>query len=326
MKSARTSLFLVGFMLIPKSVIGSDIQRCIHDTIILPMSNKGGSPLIPATLNGISSHLFFSPYSTKTTIFQHRGLWLQSLFNTEYYNFTGFGVASEADLNSLKLGPLDITNVRVLTFDKRQISEARSAEALGIVGYDILSLFSEYIDSSNQNFYIFKYGGENCPSIGNMLPNSTLVKLVNTGNVKPQYNQVTIVIDGHPIAAKISFTSNHSAVAMNTAKSMGIPFSSFANDPHMRAASGNILLGVYHKFRELKIGDFTVTNPRLAVMRDAEENILGEDILYRFNMILDIPNQEIFLSPANVPYPPPKATVSSPTEMRVASTAVEEEP
>ncbi len=237
------------------------------------------------------------------------GISLDSL-TCEYYNLktepsdrivrgiAGIKYVSFAKNHALHLPGIIISNLDFHINDYEILSSAYGMKIDGIMGYSFLRRYIVYLDYDNQQMKVYTPGTIKYPKGGYLL--------------KPQFSTLPMqnasIKDGKPISGKFFLdTGAGLCLLMND---------DFANDSSVFKKSRKFYLtqaeGLGGKtdmklsvVKELKLGPYKFRNVPAYVFNDdfgvtnypVLGGLIGNDIMRRFNVIINYPQQEIYIKP-----------------------------
>jgi hypothetical protein len=263
--------------------------------------------VIPILLNGKKLSFILDSGASRTIIF---GVGISDslvLNDSKKILLRGLGSGEPIEGISSKGNIIKIKNilginqtVYVIFGDKFDLSAKMGKTIHGIIGYDILKNFITKIDYRKRQITFYK------PSKF-QIPNSKYKKFdITFHHKKPYIDALIKITDTSTHLAKLLIdTGNSDALWLFEDKRNGLIIQNKFFKDHIGEGLSGSIDGKRSKIKSFNIGPYTFNNPTTAFLDstatsyarayDQRNGSIGSRVLNRFTIILDYPNQKIYL-------------------------------
>jgi hypothetical protein len=278
-------------------------------SIQIPFELNSNLVIIPVVLNGMLPLKFILDTGVRTTILTDKAL--TDILNLPYarrYTFTGPGGAQTVDAYITNNVSLDLPGVHgeghamlVLAEDYLQLKNYMGTEVHGILGYELFSRFVIKIDYERKILTLM------LPE--KFKPSRNYQKLpIRVEDTKPYVMAEVIQMDGTEISARLLMDSgaSHALMLESTSdKRIKVP-GEYLSSPVGRGLGG-VINGKIGRIESLTIGMYNIKKP-ISTFPDPNSYVdtlkmgnvprngsIGGEILSRFTVIFDFPNEKVYL-------------------------------
>lgn len=282
------------------------------DKVIIPFKLINNLIFIPLKVNNVELYFLLDSGVEETILFSMEEKKEVSFFNVEKITLRGLG--SETSIEGLKStnNTLEVNGLKsnnhllyIVLDQSFNLSSHIGIPVNGIIGYHFLKSNLVEINYQNKRITVFKDNEKNRKRIVNkfqMVP-------ITVEKLKP-YIQGSTIIDSAEISTKLLIDiGNSDAIWLfeNKEKSIKIPAKNF-EDYLGKGFSGDVE-GKRAQINKFSFSKFEFYNPIVAfpdsssiknvrMVKDRAGSV-GAEILKRFNLVFDYPNQQLFLKKNN---------------------------
>ena len=244
------------------------------NSVPLTLAHDGGMPVVSASLDGKPVKLLIDTGSIVSQVSNvpAAALHLTSLATPRgQYDISGRFSHEAARITDLTLGNMEATGFYLRLVPDPNFSAEPPFD--GILATDMMSRYDIDLDFGHSRLNYFS--PETCQGAGvywapkalAILPTPTL----------PGRAYVDVMLDGHKVSALIDTGSEHSMMNPALARKLfGLTPNSPGMVPGEVISDGAIADADFHTFPALSLGGLTLTNVRIAVVRDARTEDNGE--------------------------------------------------
>ncbi len=267
----------------------------------------GGVVVIRACLDGITDTLQFildtgsAGISLDTTTTTELGIKLTPT-DRVVRGVGGSKTVSFAMDRTLFLPGLRVDSLDFHVNDYELISQVYGLQVDGIVGYSLLSKFIVQVDYDTEMISIYEKGAFTYPKGGHMLrPSLTLIPIVNAylKNGKEQHNNRYYFDTGAGMCLLLSHQFVKDSAILSSRKRQRKVIQTEA-----QGLGGKMAMDIT-TIREFKLGSYSFRNVPVYLFDDVTNvtaypflgGMVGNDLLRRFNLILNYGKKEIYLMP-----------------------------
>jgi hypothetical protein len=278
-------------------------------SVQIPFELNSNLIVIPIVLNGMLPLKFILDTGVRTTILTEKAL--TDILNLPYarrYTFTGPGGAQTVSAYITNNVSLDIPGIHgeghamlVLAEDYLQLKNYMGAEVHGILGYELFSRFVIKIDYERRILTIMLPEKFKASRKYQKLP-------ILIEDTKPYVAAEIVQKDGTEITARLLMDSgaSHALMLESTSdKRIKVP-KEYLSSPVGRGLGG-VINGKIGRIESLTIGRFNINNvistfpdpnsyvDTLKMGHVPRNGSIGGEILSRFTVIFDFPNEKVYL-------------------------------
>lgn len=282
------------------------------DKVIIPFKLINNLIFIPLKVNNVELYFLLDSGVEETILFSMEEKKEVSFFNVEKITLRGLGSENSIEglkstNNTLEVNGLKSNNhlLYIVLDQSFNLSSHIGIPVNGIIGYNFLKSNLVEINYQNKRITVFKDNEKNRKRIVNkfqMVP-------ITVEKLKP-YIQGSTIIDSAEISTKLLIDiGNSDAIWLfeNKEKSIKIPAKNF-EDYLGKGFSGDVE-GKRAQINKFSFSKFEFYNPIVAfpdsssiknvrMVKDRAGSV-GAEILKRFNLVFDYPNQQLFLKKNN---------------------------
>jgi hypothetical protein len=275
----------------------------------IPFELNSNLIVIPVVLNGMLPLKFILDTGVRTTILTDKAL--TDILNLPYarrYTFTGPGGAQTVDAYITNNVSLDLPGIHgeghamlVLAEDYLQLKNYMGTEVHGILGYELFSRFVVKIDYERKILTLM------LPE--KFKPSRSYQKLpIRVEDTKPYIMADVIQLDGTEISARLLMDSgaSHALMLESTSdKRIKVPTNYLSST--VGRGLGGVINGKIGRIESLTIGKYNIKKP-ISTFPDPNSYVdtlkmgnvprngsIGGEILSRFTVIFDFPNEKVYL-------------------------------
>lgn len=278
------------------------------EKVVIPFKFINNLIFIPIKVNGIELNFLLDSGVEETILFSMEDKKEVNFFNIEKITLRGLG--SEASIEGLKStkntlecnGLKSVNHILYIVLDQSfNLSSHIGIPVNGIIGYNFLKDNLVEINYSSKKISVYKDSDKNRKRISkkfHLLP-------ITIERAKP-YLASSVVLNSNEIPVKLLIDiGNSDAIWLfeNESKGIKIPAKNF-EDYLGKGFSGDVE-GKRAQVSKLKMSNFEFKNPIVAfpdstsiksvrMVKDRSGSV-GSEILKRFSIIFDYPNQQLFL-------------------------------
>lgn len=203
---------------------------------------------------------------------------------------------------TLLLPGLQVDSLDFHVNDYELISQVYGLQVDGIVGYSILSKFIVQVDYDTETISVYEKGPFTYPKGGHLLrPSLTLIPIVNANlkNGKAQHNNRYYFDTGAGMCLLLSHQFVKDSAILSSRKKQRKVIQTEA-----QGLGGKMAMDIT-TIQEFKLGSYTFRNVPVYLFDDITNvtaypflgGMIGNDLLRRFNLILNYGKKEIYLMP-----------------------------
>jgi hypothetical protein len=280
-------------------------RKSVH----IPFEINNNLIVIPVVLNGMLPLKFILDTGVRTSILTDKGF--SDILNLKYtrkYSLTGPGGEKVVDAYVTNNVSLDLPGVHgeghamlVLAEDYLQLKNYLGNEVHGILGYELFSRFVIKIDYEKRILTIMQ------PS--KFKPGNGYQKIpIRVEDTKPYIMADVIQSDGSKITTRLLMDSGAShAVMLESTTDSNIKVPDMYLSSQIGRGLGGAINGKIGRIKSMSIGMFNIYNP-IATYPDPNSYVdslkmgnvprngsIGGEILSRFTVIFDFPNEKVYL-------------------------------
>ena len=304
----RFTLFLLFFY-----CLSANSQNGFHfdnnkKKITIPFKLINNLVFLPITVNGVELNFLLDTGSSETVLFSLEDQGEVSFNEVQKIKLKGFGYDEYIDgLKSSKNklsthGFTDLNHLLYIVLDQNfNLSAQVGIPVNGIIGYNFFRNYLVEIDYQRSKIFIHQENSK----IRKKLENNYSSFAINLESNKPYFNS-KITIDNKEIETKMLLDTGSSDALwlfQNRNNNIKIPNDHF-EDYLGRGFSGDIF-GKRARIEKLSLNKFQLQNPitsfpdtlainKSLIVQDREGSIGGE-VFKRFDMVLDYPNNKMYL-------------------------------
>ncbi|WP_132127222.1 hypothetical protein [Acidomonas methanolica] len=303
-------------------------NSCIKRLIATKIVNNDGPPAYFAKLNGRKVVGFFDPRAMSTFVWANNGYSLDEYNKASVVGISGISRdAYYTNIPSLDIGNWHIKEVNSVIISEKIDRPHGNPPAILVVGGEIMNGKSMMISQGDSAFFLFDYEGSNCPDEGNLLSSkSVYLKLYGDAEHPENKNMIETKINGKKVYFSIN-TSEYSTVM--TGESFERVFGKdklHIIHKNSEMVGENSYSGYSYTVNLISMSGLEIKNVPVHVFWGATYNVIGSDILNKFDLIINKDKGSMWLYPRknNDDLHRPYHLVWWPTQLRVGETHVQE--
>ncbi len=282
----------------PGSIEGDFVFPDGADSTVIPLYFSQNRLSIKVMINGFGPYLFILDSGAGTTLISSRlahDLGIETIGDLPVRGVGGYGSTAFGRIDSMVIGGVSWKLTRVNIFDFTALQSGGAGPINGILGYDFFVRFPMKIDFSRQTLILYNPKRELRPNVGNPLPIDI-------------YYQLPLIdarLDGQPIRVAFDLGAQMGLyLRRNSRWYRQVGESASKNWSSQRIEGlGGIQTVVSGRADSLQLGSITIRKPAVMVSSgksdvpfpDYIEGVVGVDILKRFVLLIDYPENRIYL-------------------------------
>lgn len=269
------------------------------DSTVIPIRFSGNRLSIKVGVNGFGPYLFILDSGAGTTLISSRlakELGIETIGDVPVRGVGGYGSIEFGRIDSLVLGDMSWKLTRVNIFDFGALTTSGASEISGILGYDFFVRFPMKIDFSRGTLVLYNPDRPVSRDLDNPVPI----------DIYYQLPLITCRLDGQPIRVAFDLGAEMGLFLRRNSRwyiNVGERETKDWADRRIEGLGGMQTV-VSGKADSLQIGSITIEKPETMVSTgksdvpfpDYIEGFVGVDILKRFILLIDYPENMIFIS------------------------------
>ncbi|GBQ40243.1 hypothetical protein CFR79_04200 [Komagataeibacter saccharivorans] len=275
-------------------------DACLTHVITVPLLTNSGSPIIPATFNGVNGLAYISITQGRVGVYARTPTDFPVQAPVDIQTIAGSGTTYTTVLHDLRISNGAAQDVPAL-LEGMRIPQIGNQDVLGVIGYDILSNYNVLLDFPARRMILFLTADtpDCAPGLDWLGAGSTSVIMLPdaTGRLTGLLMQV----GDRPVRMEIEPGADFSSLSRRTAREIGLTKTILHDDMNVRTNAGKILNGHRHHFDNITIGSWHDL-PLDANIEKTSYNVLGMNFLRRRRILISFPQGMLFMTPQqNVP-------------------------
>lgn len=282
----------------PGSAEGDFVFQHGADSSVIPMQFSGNRLSIKVSVNGFGPYLFVLDSGAGTTLISSKlaaELGIKTIGDVPVRGVGGYGSIEFGRIDSMVIGDISWKLTRVNIFDFAAMQGGGLGQINGILGYDFFVRFPMKIDFSDETIVLYNPDKPVPHDIANPLPI----------DIYYQLPLVTCRLDDQPIRVAFDLGAEMGVFMRRSSRWYRDVGKKESGDwaPHQVEGLGGMQSVLSGRAESLQIGSITIDKPTVMVSTgkndvpfpDYIEGFVGVDILKRFTLLIDYPDNRIYL-------------------------------
>ncbi len=270
-------------------------SACIEGATVVPLlGGQNDAPLIPVHIEDLDAAMFVSPGLRPVLIRNHGDTWFPLGPRQPLMAQDGeLVITHHTVIDDIQIGTLSLSMVpaSLLEYDATRMVGTRPL--LGLLGYEFFTGAELLLDIPHGKLAIFRWSdkkecGDSPARIFSGAFSS--VKMDSTTHIAVQIGPITRRF-------KLDPDLGVSVIPYADARDAGVSKADLAEDARIATRYATVQLGSRHRFDQVAIGSYTMTDIPLVVQKHLFSGALGEDFFSGIVALFDFPHCRFIFQP-----------------------------
>lgn len=270
-------------------------EACLAHVIAVPLLTNSGSPIIPATFNGVSGLSYVSVTQGRMGVYARAPDDFPVEAPVRIQTIAGTGMTYTTVLNELRISNGTARDIPAV-MEGIGWPQLNDMPVLGIIGYDILCNYNVLFDFPARRMVLFlTTDAPGCTPTRNWVDADGMATPL-LPDAEGRLTGITVQFGDHPVRMEIEPGADMSSLTRKVARGVGLSAAILHRDMNVRTNAGRILTGRRHHFDGITIGAWRDL-PLDVNIEKTTYNVLGMNFLRRRRILLAFPQGMVFMSP-----------------------------